>query len=158
MTYTLEQQAANREKWVAALRSGEFKQAREALMNNAYEDGDYVGIGYCCLGVLCEVFKRETGLGGWLRDDEDGSLGTEDTKFVVDEELDAAYGADTNIQPPPAVAEWAGLVNASSTYGVEMEDGFVISQQSLSRENDHGAPFEKIAEIIESEPEGLFVS
>lgn len=33
-------------EWIAALRSGQYKQAREAL-----RDGD----GYCCLGVLCLV-------------------------------------------------------------------------------------------------------
>lgn len=158
MTYTLEQQAANREKWLAALRSGEFLQAREALMNGSYNEGNYVGVGYCCLGVLCEVFKRETGLGGWLRDEDDESLETADTKFVVDEELDAAYGSDTNIQPPPAVAEWAGLVNASSVYGPKPTDFGTFSRPSLARANDAGEPFEEIAAIIESAPEGLFVS
>lgn len=34
-------------KWVAALRSGEYKQGRRALRSVANE--------FCCLGVLCEV-------------------------------------------------------------------------------------------------------
>ena len=34
------------EKWVAVLRSGEYKQGRTQL-----KDGDT----YCCLGVLCEI-------------------------------------------------------------------------------------------------------
>ena len=38
-----------KKKWVAALRSGKYKQGKEVL-----RDGDR----YCCLGVLCEV---ETG-------------------------------------------------------------------------------------------------
>lgn len=33
-------------KWIAALRSGEFKQTRGYLKDDA---------GYCCLGVLCKV-------------------------------------------------------------------------------------------------------
>lgn len=33
-------------KWVAALRGGEYQQARYQLRN---------GNGHCCLGVLCEV-------------------------------------------------------------------------------------------------------
>jgi hypothetical protein len=32
--------------WIAALRSGNYKQAKHALTN---------GEGFCCLGVLCEV-------------------------------------------------------------------------------------------------------
>lgn len=41
-----------KEKWVNALRSGEYKQGRNRLV-------DY-GNNFCCLGVLCEVagFKR----------------------------------------------------------------------------------------------------
>ena len=38
------------DKWVAALRSGEYKQATGAL---------YTGNGYCCLGVLCKVLGEE---------------------------------------------------------------------------------------------------
>jgi hypothetical protein len=37
-------------EWVAALRSGEYKQARGSLQQND---------GYCCLGVLCEVVGVE---------------------------------------------------------------------------------------------------
>ena len=35
------------EKWVAALRSGEYKQGRGWLISKENE--------YCCLGVLCEI-------------------------------------------------------------------------------------------------------
>lgn len=38
------------DKWVAALRSGQYKQGREYLRR-----GDQ----YCCLGVLCEVVEVE---------------------------------------------------------------------------------------------------
>lgn len=37
-------------KWVAALRSGEYKQGREVLRN-----GDQ----FCCLGVLCDIIGLE---------------------------------------------------------------------------------------------------
>lgn len=39
------------EKWVAALRSGEYKQAKEQLKTRE---------GFCCLGVLCEVMIKES--------------------------------------------------------------------------------------------------
>lgn len=44
-------------KWIAALRSGKFKQAHHVL-RAYYRDsatGEVVTTGYCCLGVLCEV-------------------------------------------------------------------------------------------------------
>lgn len=47
-------------KWVAALRSGKYKQAQDRLRR----DG-----GYCCLGVLCDV----SGAGEWI-EDGDGVL------------------------------------------------------------------------------------
>ena len=41
-------------KWVAALRSGEYKQAQGHLKDK---------VGYCCLGVLCVISEQETGFG-----------------------------------------------------------------------------------------------
>jgi hypothetical protein len=39
-----------KEKWITALRSGEYTQAREFLRT------DY---GYCCLGVLTDLYLKE---------------------------------------------------------------------------------------------------
>ena len=41
-----------KEKWLAALRSGKYKQARGVLRGEAV-DGS--GVGYCCLGVLVDA-------------------------------------------------------------------------------------------------------
>lgn len=46
MITTHEQQQENLKIWVAALRSGEYKQGRERLR---YEDE------FCCLGVACDL-------------------------------------------------------------------------------------------------------
>jgi len=43
-------------KWVVALKSGKYKQARSRLKN---------GDNYCCLGVLCNLYEEETGDEGW---------------------------------------------------------------------------------------------
>jgi len=40
--------------WIKALRSDEFKQGRDQLKNGRGKSATY-----CCLGVLCEVAKRE---------------------------------------------------------------------------------------------------
>jgi hypothetical protein len=45
-------------QWVAALRSGDYKQGRYRL-----QEAD----GFCCMGVLCVV-------AGWPTDDRDGSV------------------------------------------------------------------------------------
>lgn len=49
-------------KWIAALRSGEYKQTRNRLRDSR---------GYCALGVLCDVidptaWKRSVYTGGWV--------------------------------------------------------------------------------------------
>ena len=39
-----------KDKWVAGLRSGKYKQGRGMLKRNAVG-----GVKHCCLGVLCEI-------------------------------------------------------------------------------------------------------
>ena len=72
-------------KWVAALRSGEFKQGHGGL-----RDGDR----FCCLGVLCEIHRRiERGKRKWKKMDESPF------KWYLD-----------NYQVLPGVVQnWAGL-------------------------------------------------
>lgn len=41
-------------RWVAALRSGEYKQGDRRVLN----DGQG---GFCCLGVLCDLYAKDTG-------------------------------------------------------------------------------------------------
>ncbi len=47
----------DRTKWIEALRSGNFKQVGGAL--RSYD-------GFCCLGVACEVYKKELH-GKWIK-------------------------------------------------------------------------------------------
>lgn len=49
------------EKWLAALRSGEYKQARHVMEERDWECNV---IGYCCLGVLQEVVSGEIEIEG----------------------------------------------------------------------------------------------
>lgn len=44
--------ATIKRKWIKALRSGRYKQARSQLY-------DFVTDGYCCLGVLCRVVRAQ---------------------------------------------------------------------------------------------------
>jgi hypothetical protein len=86
-----------KEKWVAALRSGQFKQGRGSLRN---------GNQYCCLGVLCVI----SGLGEWE------SWWESQMAFRYDGDASTCY-------PPLAFAAAIGLsTGRMSLYG-HMNDG-----------------------------------
>lgn len=90
--------------------------------------------GYCCLGVACELYREVTGRGEWERD-EDGF-----TQFL-----------DRALLLPEPVREWLGLRTEGGDFIDRAGD-----RSSLAERNDEGATFDEIADIIESELEGLF--
>ena len=59
-------------KWVAALRSGEYKQGRGQLRSEDL---------FCCLGVLCDLHAKETG-SEWRGEAHDCSQGTPSRRVV----------------------------------------------------------------------------
>jgi len=71
-------------KWIAALRSGKYKQLTGALTN-----GDRTE--FCCLGVLCDISKQG--------------------KWDVDQYATKNSWAAT-LTLPPKVMKWAGIDNA----------------------------------------------
>jgi hypothetical protein len=108
-----------RKKWVAALRSGKFKQGRYTLRR--FDS-------YCCLGVACEIYQDEVG---------DLDLNKDHTgRWQYNEKISDL---------PAKVQHWLGLANSSGGY----------RGSSLTRLNDNMHSFEEIADLIESEPEGL---
>jgi hypothetical protein len=88
-------------------------------------------MGYCCLGVACELYRRETGRGEW--DEVNNFCLGEHTKFFI---------------LPPPVKKWLGLASLDACF----DNG----PEGLTAMNDLGIPFPEIADKIESEPEGLF--
>ena len=122
-----EEQKKNRAKLVAALRSGEYKQTKNCL---------YDGEGYCCLGVACDIFSKEVG-GEFVIDNghyyfryNDG----ENKNYLLGE-----------------VREFFGFETRSGSFTTENGD---IKNLALLND-DYGKSFLEIADIIESEPEGL---
>jgi hypothetical protein len=104
-----------------ALRSGEYKQTREALQD---------GGGYCCLGVMCAVFEKETG--------ETIRRGPKTGQIL-----------GGNLFDQRGVQEWVGLVDS---------EGDSDGERTLAELNDgEGYTFSQIADFIESEPQGLLV-
>ena len=103
---------------VEALRSGEYKQARDALR---------VGNRYCCLGVACDVYRKETGSGEWIR----SKYGPRFMSF-----LDEVAGM------PSAVAGW---------YGLTGNPVLVSLNTSAVNANDTGRTFTEIADAFEKD-------
>ncbi len=64
-----------KEKWVEALRSGEYSQATGHLHDK--ENG-----GYCCLGVLCKVMGAEFGPASEEHEEDDGGMFLREFDYV----------------------------------------------------------------------------
>lgn len=97
--------------WLNALRSGKYEQGQGSLN----EDGKF-----CCLGVLTDLYIRETNQ-EW-EEQYDNSFSFEDSSCFL----------------PPSVQKWARL-----------DDSPRVNGRSLAVLNDGGASFEELADLIE---------
>lgn len=85
--------------------------------------------GFCCLGVACDLYAKEHPEAVW----KDGHGGL-------------TFLGRSSVLPQP-VASWIGLKELN---------GSAAMLFSLASLNDDGKSFEAIANIIDSEPPGLF--
>jgi hypothetical protein len=108
-----------KQKWVSALRSGDYQQGRNYLRTDN---------GFCCLGVLCDLYGKENNVEWNLAVAEDG-------------DRDYYEFQDKTGCIPLSVVEWAG-VEDSNPY---VNGGI----GTLSGLNDRGSTFEQIAYVIE---------
>ena len=117
-------------KWLEALRSGEYRQTRYILQSSSH--------GFCCLGVLCDIYTKEVG-GSWEWEHSE-----EDAYSIVHEdELDAAT---TDL--PFRVMEWAGLEERNPQVTNPFCEG-EVAFSTLALLNDDGKDFEFIADLID---------
>jgi hypothetical protein len=127
-------------QWLTALRSGEFRQARQLLRTPE---------GYCCLGVLCELAARA----GAIPEVEEFVPGDDDMYYGYG--LGYRYGTqddDSETSLPGKVMEWAGLdvemsYDDNTWYGPEVRIRAIGT--TLSALNDEGNDFNVIADVIE---------
>lgn len=119
-----------KEKWIAALRSGDYKQGKSYLAKKGV-DGV---IRYCCLGVLCEIAVKE-GIAQRFH---------ENSSFI-------AYGISERYQDETyltkEIAAWAGI-----RYNGQLHEGDVEKStptNNLAVANDAELSFEHIAKMIE---------
>ena len=108
------------EMWVAALRSGKYKQGVHRLANAERTK-------HCCLGVLCEVAI------------EDG-VPLETSGASQFHWPSTAYD-DATAKLPLRVQCWAGMASDHGSLGREMP--------SLMLQNESGTSFDGLADIIE---------
>lgn len=116
-----------KQRWLEALRSGEYKQTTENLQNSD---------GFCCLGVLCDLHAKERGM-NWVRRTDGYEL----------------YG-ETQILPL-SVQEWAGLDNDIGglvDFEYERDGVMYVTSESLPEINDSwNKNFNEIADLIETQ-------
>lgn len=107
-----------KELWVKGLRSGEYEQGKNQLRDSNGK--------FCCLGVLCDLYTKETGRGNW---DKDGCYLAPDSDYKLLALL------------PKEIITWAGLSNDNPKAGNHI----------LTHMNDTlSSSFEEIATQIEN--------
>ena len=116
-------------KWLEALRGGEYKQTRYTL----HSPND----GFCCLGVLCDIYTKEFG-GSCEYDEREYTCGY---TLEVGDEL-------AQVELPHCVVEWAGLEMCSPEVHVAVGDSDFVPT-TLAELNDEGKGFEYIADVID---------
>ena len=123
-----------KDKWLAALRSGEYLQGAHRLKRTD-ADGQTA---YCCLGVLCDLAVKE----GVIPEPVNIDLINDNPvwSYGITGEGDDRDSSWTTL--PDSVQEWAGLHENDPVVGP--------SRLCISTYNDrHGLDFEDIADLID---------
>ena len=123
-----------KQKWIDALRSGKYEQGSEKLRSVS---------GYCCLGVLCDLYAQEHNVEWEFRGNEETNL----------QPQDYWYFEDQSEFTPDSVRDWAGLPHGNPTVRVycsnsEDEDFYT---DEIANVNDSGYTFIDLSKIIEQQ-------
>lgn len=124
-----------KQKWMTALCSGKYQQTTLRLKKETMN-----GEEFCCLGVLCDLYNKETGKGKWVK-----HLHCNDYGFLVDEDLGNNWAEWTQL--PGVVAEWAGIDTVNCSFP-SYKPADMCEYGTLINENDHGKNFHEIANVI----------
>jgi hypothetical protein len=120
-----------KQKWIDALRSGEYEQGSEKLRSVS---------GYCCLGVLCDIYAKE-------HNTEWEFGGNEETNL---EPMDYWYYEGESEFLPKSVMEWAEL-KINNPMLLADDEGEGDCKVYVSHLNDGGYTFATIANLIEAQ-------
>ena len=122
------------DKWVAALRSDDYRQGRGVLKSSGPERDERPA--FCCLGVLCDLYAAE-------HRDEPAWRGD-----------DTIMGEDCHL--PTAVMLWSGISTENGLLACgkvavdncDHEECPHSWHDNLADMNDEGCTFEQIADVI----------
>ena len=114
-------------RWIRALRSGKYVQGKSSLHRIGNTSR------FCCLGVLCEIAVKD----GIVKFDDDYDDDYKDMYRYYGTGIDR----DSTLLPNK-VMKWAGLKSNNGVFGDDAND-------TLSNENDRGASFSDIANLIQ---------
>jgi hypothetical protein len=130
-----------KQKWVNALRSGEYEQSKGYLYS---EDG------YCCLGVLCDIYCKETNQ-EWTTVNESGDeyIESEITDGLVTNGYFYLNGESEFL--PQCVVEWSGMESRDPYVDVDDNEETGVVREQIVVLNDNGTPFAEIADLIEKQ-------
>lgn len=132
-------------KWIEALRSGEFTQVHgnlRRLIDPVAPFGQEEW-GFCCLGVLCELYRQETARGEF----SGRSFSTPTTPDAPGFPLIYA----STCFPPDPVKEWAGISQADCEMLAVHNDPVAILEFITNETRTESAySFEEIAQLIET--------
>lgn len=137
------------DRWVAALRSGNYQQGRGALASRERDTSkgelEFGPDKYCCLGVLCEIALQERVPIETVESSPGNVIGPRSDQWMRSRSYDVA----TDFLPP-SVQSWAGM---ETNDGTPTND---VGEPSLSdlNDDDHYS-FSQIADFIEENWEAL---
>ena len=120
-----------KQKWIGALRSGKYEQGSEKLRSVS---------GYCCLGVLCDLYAQEHNTEWEFRGNEETNLQPQDY-WYFDKESEFL---------PESVMNWAKLFR-NPMLRIEDDDEMFEVNEEVSTLNDEGYSFSTIADLIEAQ-------
>jgi hypothetical protein len=133
MTTSIEQKMNTqiKQKWIDALRSDKYEQGSEKLRSVT---------GYCCLGVLCDLYSQEHNVKWEFRGNEETNLQPMDYWY---------FDGDSELLPE-SVMNWAELKTHNPTVRVHCVDSDDEYTNDIASVNDSGYNFSRIASLIEA--------
>ena len=125
-----------KQKWIDALRSGKYEQGSEKLRSVQ---------GYCCLGVLCDLYSKEQGAEWEFRGITETNLQSQDYWYFEDQSEFL----------PESVRDWAGLPVGNPSVRVDVtdnddEDDWFYNEE-IANLNDSGYTFNELSKLIEQQ-------
>ena len=124
-----------KQKWIDALRSGKYEQGSEKLRTVS---------GYCCLGVLCDLYAQEHNTEWEFRGNEETNL----------QPKDYWYFEDQSEFVPESVMDWAGFTENCPVVKIDVEEDDEDSwfyHEGLADLNDSGYTFNELSKLIQEQ-------